>query len=86
MKQEELERCISDLPTELQEKVRVCKDMNDIYALIAENDVELSDDALEAVAGGCDGSTPKCTKCGATMKWKQVGEYDGYFYCPNCDV
>ena len=57
MKKEEFEKCISDLSPELQEKARACKSMEEIYELIAENDVELSDDALEAVAGGCSKSS-----------------------------
>ena len=53
MKKEDFEKCISDLPPELQEKARACKSEKEIYELIAESDVELNDDALEAVAGGC---------------------------------
>ena len=55
MKKEELEKHIGELSPELQEKARACKDMKELNALLAENDVELSDDALEAVAGGCGG-------------------------------
>ena len=78
MKKEEFEKCISDLSPELQEKARTCKSMEEIYELIAENDVELSDAALEAVAGGCSQSsniynqgdpvsTAKCPSCGGTL-------------------
>ena len=37
----------------MQEKARQCQTMEELNALLAENDVELSDDALQAVAGGC---------------------------------
>ncbi len=53
MKKEELEKYIGELSPELQEKIRECKTMEEFNTLLAENDVELSDDVLEAVAGGC---------------------------------
>ena len=56
MKKEELEKYIGELSPELQEKARQCKDMGELNALLAENDAELSEDALEAVAGGCTSS------------------------------
>ena len=59
MKNEHFERYIGELSPELQEKARQCKNMQELNALIAENDVELSDDALEAVAGGCSTSSEK---------------------------
>ena len=52
MKQE-LEQYIGELSPDMQEKARQCKTMEELNALLAENEVELSDDALEAVAGGC---------------------------------
>ena len=56
MKNEKIEMFIGDLSPELQEKARQCKDMQELQTMLAENDVELSDDALEAVAGGCSSS------------------------------
>ena len=50
---ENLEKYIGELSPELQEKARQCKDMKELNAFLAENDVELSEDALQAVAGGC---------------------------------
>ena len=47
MKKEELEKYIGELSPEMQEKARACKDMQELNALLAENDVELSEDALE---------------------------------------
>ena len=83
MKKEEFEKCISDLSPELQEKARACKSMEEIYELIAENDVELSDDALEAVAGGCfTRSTAYHTVCGeALSSW---GFPEKTYYCNRC--
>lgn len=49
---EKYEKYISELPTELQEKARQCKDIGELSELVAENDIELPDDALEIVSGG----------------------------------
>ena len=78
----ELEKYIGELSPEMQEKARQCKTMEELQTMLAENDVELSEDALQAVAGGC-GTTPKCKKCGGEMKWKSLRESEGW-YCPNC--
>ena len=57
MKREDFEKYIGELSPEMQEKARECKDMTELNALLAENDVELSEDALESVAGGCTSSS-----------------------------
>ena len=63
MKREELEKYVGELSPEMQEKARECKDMQELNALLAENDVELSEDALEAVAGGCESTVNYCYVC-----------------------
>ena len=85
MKNEKLEKYIGDLSPELQEKARECKDMQELNALLAENDVELSEDALAAVAGGCSSSEEKITEQeiekyinkGPNTFWYQGGRCDG---------
>lgn len=47
-----IERYIDDLPEEFQEGARQCKDLKELSAFIAENDIELPEEALEMVAGG----------------------------------
>ena len=37
----------------LQEKARQCKTKDELLELAADEDMEIPDDALEAVAGGC---------------------------------
>ena len=78
MKNEHFERYIGELSPELQEKARQCKNMQELNALLAENDVELSEDALQAVAGGCSvsDSYPKgyifpgaCPDCQADLSY-----------------
>jgi len=92
MKNNDLEKYIADLPPELQEKARQCKDMDELNKLLAENDVELSEDALEAVAGGCtdpdlstgDRTRYTCPECGFTLHyWDRTAEDGDRYYCAN---
>ena len=101
MKENELEKYIGELSPELQAKARDCKDMQELNALLAENDVELSDDALEAVSGGCSASSEiydqgdlmkqKCPECGHDLYyWDMCSMEKGYpkiyrMYCNNPD-
>ena len=61
----DIEKEISTLSPELQQKARSCRTAHDLMEFIAENDLELSDEALEMVAGGfaglCD-SEPSAEK------------------------
>ena len=99
MKREEIEKYIGELSPELQAKARECKDMGELNALLAENDVELSEDALEAVAGGCSMTDPSrdqgdqmsytCPECGQNLYyWDMCASEKGYptiwrMYCNN---
>ena len=96
MKNENLEKYIGELSPEMQEKARECKDMQELNALLAENDVELSEDALQAGAGGCSGSSDVvakgdlvnvyCPECDNQLRyWDMVYENDYItrFYCDN---
>ena len=50
-----LEEYIKDLSPELQEKARACSSPNELLELAADEDMEIPEDALEMVAGGCGG-------------------------------
>ena len=63
----ELKKYIGKLSLELQEKARQCKTNEELNALLAENDVELSEDALQAVAGGCSSKKPYHKVCGELL-------------------
>ena len=52
---ENFEKYIEGLSPELQEKARACNSLEEVMELAAENDIELPEDALEAVSGGCGG-------------------------------
>ena len=86
MKKEEIEKYIGELSPEMQEKARACKDMQELNDLLAENDVELSEEALQAVSGGCSQSSSnydqgdlvpraKCPECKGQLYYWDM-EYD----------
>ena len=86
MKKEELEKYIGELSPEMQEKARQCKDMNELNALLAENDVELSEDALGAVAGGCSALYPtvKIAVCPVHHDVQLTTRDSSSYYCRVC--
>ena len=51
-----IEEYIKDLSPELQEKARACTSTDELLKLAQENKIPLPDEALEAVAGGKNGS------------------------------
>ncbi|MBQ6674724.1 MAG: hypothetical protein IJM75_01205 [Ruminococcus sp.] len=71
---EKFEQYISDLSPELQEKARECKTQEELNAFIAENDLELPEDALELVAGGC--GTCKHDSDKKLENWVSIGSTD----------
>ncbi|MCR5122847.1 MAG: hypothetical protein K6B74_10540, partial [Ruminococcus sp.] len=52
---DKIEQYLSEIPAELQDKARACKDTAELNEFAAENDIELTEEALEMVAGGCGG-------------------------------
>ena len=72
MKKEDIEKYIATLSPELQEKARACKNMDELKKFLAENDVELPEDVLQATAGGrTDDETDEYLRLHP-------------FYCPEC--
>ncbi|MBO6140630.1 MAG: hypothetical protein J6O40_02455 [Ruminococcus sp.] len=69
----QFEKYIESLSPELQEKARQCKTKEELNAFIAENEIELPEDALEMVSGGCSYSNDKLDQ----------GDLVD-LYCPNC--
>ena len=72
-----LKKYLGELSPEMQEKARQCKDMKELNALLAENEVELSEDALQAVAGGCSVTSTLYNTGDPVMRGKQA-------LCPSC--
>ena len=99
MKNNNFEKYFEELSPELQKKARECRTMEELQAMLAENDVELSEDALSAVAGGCSESDPardqgdqmpfNCPECGCALYyWDMCANEKGYsliwrMYCNN---
>ena len=82
---EKIEQYIKGLPPELQEKARQCETMEELNDFIAENDIEIPEEALEQVAGGC-GEKLYCIDCGSesigkTTKWST---YETEYFCNKC--
>ena len=67
---ENFEKYIEGLSPELQEKARACKTKEELNAFIAENDLELPEEALELVSGGCGKTSDKwyCNHCNTRLE------------------
>ena len=68
---ENFEKYIKDLSPEMQEKARQCKTTEELNAFLADNDLELPEDALELVAGGC--GTCKHNSDKKLENWVSIG-------------
>ncbi|MBO6140620.1 MAG: hypothetical protein J6O40_02405 [Ruminococcus sp.] len=67
----EFEKLINELSPELQEKARACKTMEEFNEFIADNEIEIPEDALDMVAGGA-GCNNTCID-GNPHQWKVIG-------------
>ena len=69
-------------------KLKECKNKEEILAIIKEEGVELTDDQLEAVSGGCGFVQPtNCPGCQSTNFITADINMDGSrvtYYCNNC--
>jgi len=70
---------LKGLTDEQIEKLRKCKNSEEILALAKQEDVELSEEQLAAVSGGCGDSAPDyCPQCGTKEIYWQI-TYDKFF-------
>ena len=83
---------LKGLSEEQLQKMRACKNSNEILALAKKEGIELTDEQLAAVNGGCGEPQEKdtvcpCCGCGQiTFEEKEVNSRDVTFYfCPNCN-
>ena len=88
----EMKDYISHLSKDMQEKFLACATTEDAFRLAREEGLELTDEALDAVYGGCDTYTyvtvyfNKCKRCGTKVQRMSLG-HDGFpsvYYCPTC--
>ena len=70
---EKFSEYLKDLPPELQEKAKDIKTQEELLEFLSDNDVEIPEDALDAVAGGssCDGT------CAHTNTYQVNDEFYG---------
>ena len=80
---EKFSEYLKDLPPELQEKAKNIKTREELTAFLSDNDIELPEDALEAVSGGCGEPEGKqiypnaCPDCGGDLEYvRSVPTYD----------
>ena len=74
-------------------KIKACHNNEELLSLAKEEGIELNDEQLEAINGGCSSGTPrKCPHCGSEnvelsegTKGKYInGVYVRYFKCKSC--
>jgi len=75
---------LKGLTNEQIAKVKACKSQEELLVLAKEEGIELTDEQLEAVSGGC-ATTVVCPKCGSTNVY-QSAQMSCYAYsCNECD-
>ena len=85
---------LKNLTEEQIAKLRHCKDQKEMLALAKEEGIELTDEQLEAVSGGCSSTDTRkvCPNCGSkntelspNTKGKAVnGMLVSYYKCKDC--
>ena len=79
------EELLKGLTEEQIAKIKACKSQEEVLKLAKEEGIELTDEQLEAVAGGCSRQYITCPKCGGRMYYSgQIStELDAYT-CEDC--
>ena len=87
---EKINAFLKDLPPELQEKAKDIKTQEELMEFLSDNDVEIPEDALENVSGGC--TVPNeynpgavldepCPDCGARLVYHDNCKVTGEGNC-----
>ena len=77
---------LESLSEEQIAKIKHCKNSEEILRIAKEEGLELNDEQLEAVSGGCGYHTPDCPKCGS-HNVREIGYStgsDGNFWHVHC--
>ena len=75
---------LKGLTDEQIKKVEACKSPDEIIALAKAEGVELTDEQLEVVSGGCGNSTPKkCPECNSS-RIASTGIHFMEYKCSDC--
>ena len=79
---------LKGLTDEQIKKVNACKSSEELLALAKQEGVELSEEQLAAISGGCGSDEPrKCPNCGSTNIKEERGygrEASASFECLDC--
>ena len=83
------EELFKGLSEEQIARIRECKNTEEVLAIAKEEGIELTDEQLEAVSGGCSKETVHCPNCGSTNLTKRATGFahrvSGYrFTCNDC--
>ena len=82
------EELLKGLSEEQIAKIKACKSQEEMLELAKQEGLELTDEQLEAVSGGCaTGNYPPCPNCGGTeTEPKGYNEVWGYtiYRCYRC--
>jgi len=80
------EELLKGLTEEQIAKLKTCKNAEEILTAAKAEGIELTDEQLEAVSGGCGPRVVACPKCGNTEKVRITHQYSGdSYWCRNCD-
>lgn len=64
-------------------KVKACKNQEEILKLAKQEGIELTEEQLASISGGCGTYTVRCPKCGSNIIVEDcVGPKE--YYCNNC--
>ncbi|HCJ41112.1 hypothetical protein [uncultured Ruminococcus sp.] len=86
----DIEKYITDLSPEQQVKARGCANIGELMELISDEDIELSDNSLEAVAGCCGDEKQAyvvCNICGKDAEKRVHRKENGLleeYWCETC--
>ena len=96
---EKIEMYLKDLSPELREKAKDVKTMEELVEFLSDNDVELPEDALESVSGGCKAHQSyekghvfpgECPDCGGDLVYYDnrngTGGYQTTACCPKSKI
>ena len=80
------EELLKGLTEEQIAKVKACKNQEELLEIAKKEGVELTNEQLEAVSGGCFTRSGKCPKCGGKniKETYHNGGYSGEYYTCKC--
>lgn len=85
---EQLKEILIDLSDEQKEKAKTCKSVKELLDFLGAESIGLSDEALDAVAGGdLTIGEPKFKygmKCSCRKVWTEQELANNHYNCPNC--